>query len=151
MRLFRGVTDAEFSVPLKVGRDTSRLAKTCQTRTRAETLSLGRRDTSLLRIPRSRHTPEEVTLSLEHLDTSHQVLLQAGIRIRPRGLTDTNHLLPDSRLHRPALPRQPQARVMSSLTWVKAVGASWNRLIVFEFRKHRLPSNNVIFPQCGLS
>ena len=105
---------------MKAHYDTSQAVGTCQAQMPAVTLSLGRRDTSPLRIPRSRCTLEEAIHPLGRLGTNcHSI--KAVTRIHSRGQIGINlplHL--DSRprplaLLRPALLHQPRGRVMSSL------------------------------------
>ena len=124
---------------LKERHDTSRGVVVSRARTSVVTLSPGHRDTSRLRIPQSHRTPEVIP-PLGRPDISrrshHPVPPKADIRIRSRGLIDTNrHLLQDSHRRRPALLRQPQARVKSSLTCVRAFRARWGQLTPFEFQK----------------
>jgi len=143
-----------FPTIVKAHHDTSQAAAMCQARIPPVILSLGGRDTNQLWIPRSRRSPGEAIPSLEGPGTNHHLyhpaLLRAGIQTRSRELTDTNlPLLPDSRLHRPALLHQPRARVMSSPMYARTIAPGGDQLKPFEFRERRSPSSSAIFVQCG--
>jgi len=108
-----------FPTIMKARHDTSQAVAVCRARIPPVILSLGRHDTNPPRTPRSRRKLGEATPLLEGPGTNHHlyhpVLLRAGTRTRSRGLIDTSlPLLPDSRLHPPALLHQPKARAMSS-------------------------------------
>ena len=115
---------------MKAHYDTRQAVGSCQARMPAVTLSLGRRDTSPLRTPRSRRTLEEAIHPLGCLGTNYH-LIKAVTRTRSRWQIDINlPLLPDSRPRRLALPHpallhRPRARVMSPCGFCSSNRVRW--------------------------